>query len=156
MNTSRYDRLWELAKDPLYVRFMEVTFPLWMSHTPGGINYLPERYTIDERVERWHMACANLRDEAEYLKIRLDGFPQGQQPSYLSAERLAVKCATSSNMRSLRNNWKDAMKSLGLPYGDQLWRLPRRSENEWGSEWPYFVNMVQSVYGEKLQESSIK
>lgn len=151
MRADIYDRIWAKAKDPAYVRFLEVTFPQFMSFTPGGTNYLPTRFTIDERVDRWFKACEHLRDEAMYLNIRLDGFPRVPD-KYSTPERMAVKFATSSKLRNLRNAWKDNMKSLGIDYGDHLWRMPRSHEQEWSDEWKYFINMVTSVYGETLPE----
>lgn len=144
-----YDAVWAKAKDPAYVRFLEVTFPNFMSHTPGGCNYLNTRFTVDERVERWYDACVSLLEEAKYLGIRIDGFPYAPE-KYSTPERMAVKYIVSANLRQIRNTWKDLMKSLGCDYGDRLWRLPRDHEQEWAEEWRYFSRMVVSVYGESL------
>ena len=144
MNIHAYDRLWEKAKDPTYVEFIEKVLPAWFSYAPGGINYLPDQYSIDERLTRWYQAGVRVNVESERLGVRIDGYP-ARRDEYPTDERVAVKHSQAKAFRKVVHGWKDVMRSLGLDPSGSLRRVP--GDEDQSVEWNHFHFWTQQLWG---------
>ncbi|QBJ02906.1 hypothetical protein MZD04_gp380 [Pseudomonas phage Psa21] len=142
-------KLHVMAENPEYIEYLTVKFPEWMSHSPGGLNYLPNVFPNRlTRVRRWMDATIEIIRESQRLGIGLNGYPAPMPPPG-SMEEPAVFYSVAGKIRDARKGWKNHMRLLDFVPCDDLWRCEDARSGAWEKEWKEFRELVYSEYGIK-------
>lgn len=145
MNQAAINRLWEYAKNPEFVYYLEVVIPRWLSYMPQGRNYEMTR-TIEELSTKFYEECVVITGLAMELGILIDGFPRGGA-TYKSPEALARKYSLESNRRHIVKHWKDHLRTLGLQVDESTYLVYTWGEEEfWAKEWAHFLESTRTLY----------
>lgn len=148
MNQAAINRLWEYAKNPEFVYYLEVVIPRWLSYMPEGCNYETTR-TIEELAIKFYEESVVITGLAMELGILIDGFPRGGT-TYKSPEALARKYSLESNRRHIVKHWREHLRTLGLKVDESAYLTQHVDAQDvksfWAREWNLFNESTRTLY----------
>lgn len=119
-----------------YLHFLGTTFPNWMSHFPGGLNY-DHRQPLREARTTAFIECGKLLQEADRLGITHFGGYRAQ-PEQFTPLDLLVKYSTGTRMRKIRARWKSLCRACGVSSENEIWRHQKTPDDLYIKEWELF------------------
>lgn len=144
MNQAAINHIWDFAKNPEYIHYLEVIIPRWLSYMPQGTNYECTR-TSEELATKFYEQCLVITGMAMELDILLDGFPRGKIERR-TPESLARKYSTPNNRTHFIRRWKDNMRTLGLHVDKSVYLVSDGTEEFWLREWSHFNESTRTLY----------